>query len=412
MATTETYDYELLTPDSVTDYITSRPSLRELVDPDNSLEVREVGDGNLNLVFVVQDGDGRGLVLKQSLPYVRMVGPSWPFTPLRAAAEARAYEAHSRLAPDYVPAYYGFDESRFILAMADLSDHRVWRAALNDGERHPQAAADMGRYVARAAFGTSLFGVEAKELKRRVAAAINPDLCEITEDLVFTEPYIEHERNSFQPEIRPAVEALLRDSEMVGAMGELKYTFMTAAEALVHGDLHTGSVMVRRADGERPRSTRAIDLEFAYYGPVGFDIGALWGNYFLALARARVLGRDELASWLLQLPAETWSAFEEEFRCLWRDRVDPRVFNENFLERWLEKVRRDSAGFAGAKAARRIVGLAHVSDIETLPEEPRARACRAVLRAARYLAVERHTVASVEDMTEAVAGLIDEEAAA
>ena len=39
--------------------------------------VREVGDGNLNLVFIVE-GPGGGLVVKQALPYVRLVGESWP----------------------------------------------------------------------------------------------------------------------------------------------------------------------------------------------------------------------------------------------------------------------------------------------------------------------------------------------
>lgn len=400
------YSYPLLNPQTVPDYIRSKPHLREIVDPSNGLHVKEVGDGNLNLVFVVKDGTDKGLVLKQALPYVRMVGPQWPFTPNRATAEARAYESHSALAPEYVPAYYGFDAERFTLAMEDLSDHRVWRRALIDQHRHPGAAADMGRYVARVAFGTSLFGVEAKQLKRRVAAAVNPELCEITENLVFTEPYIEHERNSFQPAIRPMVESLRADAQMVAGMGELKYLFMTSAEALIHGDLHTGSVMVRPANGTRPRSTRAFDLEFAYYGPIGFDVGALWGNYFLALARARVLRLDDFASWLLELPEETWLAFEQEFRSLWPNRIDPRVYNDEFLERWLDNVRREAMGFAGAEAARRIVGLAHVADIETLPEEPRSRACRGVLEAARYLVTQRERVADVGQMTRSVDEII------
>ena len=36
-------------------------------------DVREVGDGNLNLVFIVE-GPAGGLVVKQALPYVRLVG--------------------------------------------------------------------------------------------------------------------------------------------------------------------------------------------------------------------------------------------------------------------------------------------------------------------------------------------------
>ena len=62
---------------------------------------------------------------------------------------------------------------------------------------------------------------------------------------------------------------------------------MTHGEALIHGDLHTGSVMV---GGGR---AAAIDPEFAFYGPVGFDLGALWANAAIAASRADRLGRPE-----------------------------------------------------------------------------------------------------------------------
>jgi 5-methylthioribose kinase len=40
-------------------------------------QVSEVGDGNLNLVFIVEGPRG-DLCAKQALPYVRLVGESWP----------------------------------------------------------------------------------------------------------------------------------------------------------------------------------------------------------------------------------------------------------------------------------------------------------------------------------------------
>ena len=48
--------------------------------------VREVGDGNLNLVFIVT-GPAGGVVVKQALPYVRLVGESWPL-PLSARSSS------------------------------------------------------------------------------------------------------------------------------------------------------------------------------------------------------------------------------------------------------------------------------------------------------------------------------------
>ena len=183
-------EYELLTVDTVADYVANRRALAERLARVDA--VREVGDGNLNLVFVVSgkapDGDDASLVVKQALPYVR-ADPSWPMSPARNHAEARALRIHGRLSPAAVPALYDVDPQRYAFTIEDLSDHRVWRAALNDGERHADAAAALGRYVADVAFGTSAFGVDAEQLKPLAAEAINPPLCKITELLVFSEPY-------------------------------------------------------------------------------------------------------------------------------------------------------------------------------------------------------------------------------
>ncbi|HVI36103.1 MAG TPA: hypothetical protein VM684_07730, partial [Gaiellales bacterium] len=109
-----------LTGAEVAGYVADRPELRELIDP-ATLTVSEVGDGNLNQVFVCADAAGRRLVLKQALPYVRLVGPSWPMTEQRAAREAAALRVHSALS-DAVCRLLAFDAPRFVLALEDLSD--------------------------------------------------------------------------------------------------------------------------------------------------------------------------------------------------------------------------------------------------------------------------------------------------
>ncbi|MGR6920028.1 S-methyl-5-thioribose kinase [[Actinomadura] parvosata] len=363
--------YELLTVDTVAGYVATRPALARFGAVS---QVREVGDGNLNLVFVAAAERG-GLVLKQALPYVR-VDPTWPITPERNGIEGRALRVHNRVAPGLVPEIYDADPDRHVIAIEDLSDHRVWRGALNEGLRHEGVAAALGRYVAKVAFGTSVFGLGAKGHKAALATAANPELCEITEDLVFTEPYITHEHNRILPANVADVAAYVGDPDVRAAVGAAKLAFMTHAEALIHGDLHTGSVLVR--DG----SARAFDVEFAFYGPVGFDLGALWGNYVLAAARAVVLGDDAHAAWVLAQAEETWQGFAEEFTRSWPGRADPRIID---LDSYLAQVYADAVRFAAAKAARRVIGFSRVSDIESLPEDSRVRAIRAVLAAARLL---------------------------
>lgn len=382
--------YEILTPSTVIDYVARNPALAAVLPPASISDVREVGDGNLNLVFILSGpGGAPGMVLKQALPYVRLVGPDWPMTPDRAAKEANALRVHGALAPSLVPTLYDYDAERYVIAMEDLSDHSVWRHALNRGECHEGAATDVGVYVGELAFGTSVFGMDAHAHKQAMAAAINPQLCEITEDLVLTEPTRPADRNSCLPANEVDARELIEDDATVREMGWLKFQFMTQAEALIHGDLHTGSVMVRAARDGTARSTKCFDSEFAFYGPVGFDLGLAYANYVIAAARAFALGEDERAAWALSLLGETWRAFEATFRARWPERRDPRVYTDGVLEAFIAKVAVDGIGYGAAEAMRRIVGLAKTADIETLEPALREGAARGVLRASRMMATTR-----------------------
>lgn len=379
-------DYEFLTAEEIPGYIAAYPSLAERIDVERIASVDEIGDGNLNLVFLVKDQTGRGIVLKQALPYVRMSGGSWSMTPDRERHEVESLTAHRRLVPDLVVEVLHDDEKRHIFAMEDLSDHTVWRPALNAGKVHTGVAGRVGTYIGAVAFGTSLFALERQQLADAQAAAINPELCSITEDLVFTEPSVDAGRNAVLPANEPDAAALSADTTFVDAMGRAKYWFMTCGEALIHGDLHTGSIMVRGAgDGSRADSVKVFDSEFAFFGPVAFDIGATWANYVLAASRAYALGDDARAEWALGLVAETWAGFETEFRRLWPERRDPRVWRDGFLEERLATWQAQAWLFAAAKMSRRIVGYAKVTDVETLPPHLREGAARGVLAAARAL---------------------------
>ena len=64
-------DLFLLSTHSVAGYLASHRDLAGSVDPASIVEVLEVGDGNLNLVFLITDADGNRVVLKQSLPHVQ-----------------------------------------------------------------------------------------------------------------------------------------------------------------------------------------------------------------------------------------------------------------------------------------------------------------------------------------------------
>jgi 5-methylthioribose kinase len=379
-------DYEFLTTKNIPDYIRENPELSAEVDADRLRSIEEIGDGNLNLVFLIKDEDGNGLCLKQALPYVRMTGEGWPLTPERARFEAQSLLLHAGLSPETGVRVFTFNPERHIIAMEDLSDHSVWRGALNDGELHEGAAGLIGRYVARVAFGTSAIGMDRTELAKQQEASVNPELCVITEDLVFTEPSVDAGRNSTIAANAADAKDLADDTAFVNAMGLAKWKFMTDAEALIHGDLHTGSIMVRKSAAGEVDSVKAFDSEFAFYGPVAFDLGLLWANFIYAAARAVAKGEDERAAWLVQQIGESWEAFQDEFLALWPRRQDPRVWSDAQLRWLLDHWKNDGWLFAAAELARRAVGAAKNSDVETLDEQLREGAIRGILRVARAAA--------------------------
>ena len=226
----------------------ARPELAAQIEVDG-LQVAEVGDGNLNQVFICRGSDGRNLVLKQALPYVRLVGPSWPMTEERAAREAHAIRTHAALSTGSAPSPF-YDPDWFVLALEDLTDHAVLRTFLNRATtsapvRHGVAAI-LGRHVADVSLRHVVPGVGPEPFRLAAAAAVNSELCDLTEDVIFTEPFLGAERNSVgDPRVQAPADELQADAAWVGAAMRAKRRFLTVQEALLHGDLHSGSVFVR-----------------------------------------------------------------------------------------------------------------------------------------------------------------------
>jgi len=405
MSTIHDTTYTFLTADNIVDYVAARPALAARVDPGAIELVEEIGDGNLNLVFRVRDRKGSSLILKQALPYVRMTGEGWPMTPERARHEAESLKVHHDAAPDLVVETLLYDDENYVLALEDLGDHTVWRTALNQGLRHEGAAAATGRYVAAVAIDCSVLGQDRTVVAEQIARHQNPELCTITEDLVFTEPSFDAGRNSVLPGNESDAIALAADPAFRAAMGEAKWRFMTRAETLIHGDLHTGSIMVRGTSGA-VESLKVFDSEFAFYGPIAFDLGQLYANYTFAAARAIAVSDERQARWCLNLPTETWAAFAGELRA----RIDAghsrALWDRVFIDQRLGQLERETWLFAAAELARRTVGAAKVSDIETLPPAQRVEAARALLLAARAVAAKWDTPHELADWAATVLPLL------
>jgi 5-methylthioribose kinase len=373
--------------------------------------VREVGDGNLNLVFVVEGPQGAAVV-KQALPYVRLVGDSWPLPLKRSYFEFHALTRFAKRDPGMVPEIYHFDEEQAIIIMEFLSPHVILRQALIEGQQLPKIASDLGIFLARTLFRGSDLSMDTKVRKADLALfADNAALCDITESLVFSDPYYDAKLNRHtSPQLDSIVAQLRADRDLKVAAQRLKHIFAAMPETLLHGDFHTGSVMVTEDQ------TRVIDPEFAFYGPIAFDVGMLlanfWMSYFSQRGHEDNGSRESMRKYLLKVIVDIWKNFCDEFSRLWHGERNGILYQrqlfedqgdtlgaEQALDSVLQGIWVDMLGFAGVEMHRRILGLAHNADFEMIEDADLRASCETkALKLGRHLAVNRQHIHSLHEI--------------
>ena len=135
--------------------------------------------------------------------------------------------------------------------------------------------------------------------------------------------------------------------------------------------------------------TLVIDPEFAFYGPMGFDLGAVLGNlimgYLASDGHERSPGeRRAFEAWMLETIENVWLEFSRKFVELWRAEANGDAYPATLFagqagaarleaerQAYMARLFRDTVGFAAAKIIRRILGLAHNIDFEWI-EDPQA----------------------------------------
>ena len=384
------YDgYFIMKPADVIGY--AREKLN-VFDADADLDCKEIGDGNLNYVFRVWDrNSSKSVIIKQAGPTAR-ISDAFVLSTDRNRIESEVLDLEGRLAPGLVPVMYGYDRVMNCCAMEDLSDHQIMRAALIQHKKFPLFADHITTFMVNTLLLTTDVVMEHKEKKALAGRYINPELCEITEDLVYTEPFNDYNgRNDvFPPNLEWVKSELYGDKELRLEVAKLKFDFMTKAQALIHGDLHTGSIFVRQD------STKMIDPEFAFHGPIGYDTGNVVANLIFAWANAEATIADaaeraDYTAWLVTTIVEVIDMFRDKFVKAWdQHATEVLAREEGFREWYLGTVLRDTSAVTGLELCRRIVGLAHVKDITSIADESaRLRAERTCLTAAQEYIKQR-----------------------
>lgn len=400
--------YIILDASNLEAYLFSLPEIKAFFNAD-SLIIDEIGDGNLNFVFLVTSSSdaSRQLIIKQAVPYLRCVGESYPLSKERMTYEIRSLERFAQLGP-HIPKIYHSDEEMSVLIMEYLSTHIIMRKGMIEGIEYPKFAEHISSFLANTLFKTSSLYLSSSDKRTLISQFIaNSELCKLTEDFVFTAPFMEDETNAELPELSDVAERITDDVELKTKILHLKYKFMNQSDALLHGDLHTGSIMINQEE------TYVIDSEFAFVGPMGFDVGALIANLVMSWVSHTVQDNDSRYSDLiLETINSVWQRFDEKFRTLWNEAEESALLTKGFAnneilkayqEQYMQTLLQESIGFAGCKIIRRQFGIAGVEDIRGIEDDAvREKANRLAVSIGERFIKQYHTVKTIDDIIQLI----------
>lgn len=393
--------YKSLTAETVADYVRQSPVMAEIFEPNDEMAVEDLAEGgNINLIFRVYAtaNRDRSVLVKQALPHARRY-PEFKIPLDRAKFEFELLALEERYASGLTPKVYHHDEEMYVNLMEDLNNHLVMREGLAKGIYYPKFAKDSGYFLAHTLFYTSDLYLSSAEKKAMVSRFVNPVLCKVTEDLFFNEPCKPNDNNRWtSPQLDDQVQAIYDNPALHGEMLVMKEKFMCNAQALVHGDFHTGSVLIN------PEDTRFIDPEFAFYGPIAFDIGSMFGNLIIGYGAQEYYAEDGASrsayqAWILDAMREIWVTFDTEFRRLWQEEGNKDEWaSEHFQQRYMQQIFEDALGNAAAEMFRRTVGLAWVDDLNGIPDpDKRAASETIILNVAQKWLLQRGRIGSIDE---------------
>lgn len=340
---------------------------KNLFSKNADLVCEEIGDGNINYIFRVKDkASEKSIVLKQADKLLRSSGR--PLDLGRSKIEANILEIQNKLAENFVPKIYFYDEKMCVLAMEDISEYKNLRKELMEGKIFLNFAQDISEFLAKTLVLTTDLFMNKFEKKENIKKFINPELCDISECLVFTEPY-----NNFKNRNIISIgnenyvkEKLYENEDLHFAILKLREKFMNYSQSLIHGDLHSGSIFINE------KGIKVIDPEFSFYGPMAYDIGNVIGNLYFPLYRVKFFmksgkEKDNFIEWLEESIKNIPMIFSQKVENLWNNFInDDLGKNEKFKKYYIENIIKDSLAYAGTEMIRRTVGDAKVLELTSL----------------------------------------------
>jgi 5-methylthioribose kinase len=274
--------------DALRDYLTARGCVRV----GESVSFKNLRGGVSNRTVKVAWADGRGWVLKQALPKLR-VNVDWFSSPERIGVEAKALRWLNRLAPPRMtPTFIFEDMTNHLMGMDAIpEEHENWKSVLLSGEI-------ISHHFEQ--FGLLLGAIH------RESSESGPELRSLFADTTYFESL------RLEPYYLYTAQKIAAAAAFLNALaGET----LQHKESLVHGDFSPKNTLIYRD------KLILLDYEVVHFGDPAFDVGFALTHFFskahhLPKERARLASAAELF----------WEVYREEIRRLnWAEALEPRV---------------------------------------------------------------------------------------
>lgn len=337
----------------------------------NSSSVSEIGDGNINRVFRVKDAN-TSFVVKYA-PESAVILPTIKLDRKRGEREGKYLSLAEKYAKGMLPEVYFYDEKRYMLFIEDFGEVKTLSDTLISGDYSSFDADKMANFTADTCFFTSCYTKEMPEEANDSIFAFH-DLCLLTKELVFEQPYFDHSNNHFMMENKSFVEKNVYESSLIRqTVEELKKDFMNNHEAIIHGDLHGASIFSVN------RRNIVFDGEFSYNGPIAYDTGNVVAHLMMTFFRHSVTNKTDAdnADRIIIKAFEYLDLFEKRFSYLLERYGKDEFSNDKTI---IENIRKYTFKYAATECLRRVIGLAK-SPIFTkdLSESDRAKIERCLI---------------------------------
>ncbi len=349
-----------LTKENVSDYVASRLDFFNVtnnitVSAVGEGSVEEDGDGFINFVFRVSDGEHH-LIVKQSTVNARC-GGDFALDLNRYKLEYDAMKICAAIVPDLIPKMYDCDEENRVFITEDVSYLRISRFQLLKGVVYPNLAEQIARYMAATGFYTSEYYLDTKSFRDMNIHFMNPTMRNIMEIGMFLTQVVPEDTvgRPLDPDFVTFSRRICADPAVLLARQKLRHLFMSKGECLIHGDLHTSNIFASQTEA------KVIDMEYAFFGPFAYDMGYFTANFIAQYAAATFRPfeteelRKEFKEYCLFMIRETYMKYCEYFIQYCKEDSKPEYQNiPGLAEDFCLNTLREFIGFAASAMLGRI----------------------------------------------------------